>query len=670
MPRGAPRPSRSSLRPRAAVRAAAGLLALALWPPAGPARGGSPADAAVAGPDTTAGAPDAAAGPAWPLRLPTRYLTSNFMEFREGRFHAGIDLKTDQRTGLPVLAAEDGWVEELRAQPEGYGRAVLLRGRSGRRYLYAHLERFADPLRARVEAAQRAAGRYRVDLRPPPGSLPVRRGEVLALSGQSGTVGPHVHLEVRNAGGMALDPLRHGFAPPDSFPPAILRLRALPASPGAWVEGGGAGVSLADSAGLAGELPPLAVSGPVALAADLLETADSRRHRLAPSSVTVRLDGAEVFAARNDSFPLAEQAQRRLEWLEAGALREIWLWRHPADTLPGRRGGPWCLAGDGLRPGRHRVEIEVGDAAGHVARVAWWLDVAASDAPRPGAGAPGRGAWRPDPVVLGGVAAGAGPLALTPFLEQGAAPGEWRDPWRSASAVEPAGWTRRVLAPGQDLPLLAPLALYVAADSVLPAEARAAREAQGLADPGPVALLMAPQWPAAGRVPVTWPGSGPAGAAGPRDGVYREAEPGVWRWTGRPLPSVPPVAGEGPGFAASGPGRYAVWRDGQPPRIGDGPSGGAVRRLAARRQGGVSLPRWETLAVTVADAGAGVDPDGVTATLDGAPLVVEPDLPRDRILVELPDDLPPGLHVLALRVADRAGNVARRRLDLDCGAAP
>lgn len=47
----------------------------------------------------------AAAAPLWPLDLPTRYLTSDFMEYREGRFHAGIDLKTDGRTGWAVRAA-------------------------------------------------------------------------------------------------------------------------------------------------------------------------------------------------------------------------------------------------------------------------------------------------------------------------------------------------------------------------------------------------------------------------------------------------------------------------------------------------------------------------------------------------------------------------------------
>jgi len=145
------------------------------------------------------------------------------MEPRPGRFHAGIDLKTDARAGFPVAAAEEGWVDELRAAPDGYGRVVVVRGRSGRRFLYAHLERLADPLRAAVEAEQRRAGRYRVELRPEPGAFPVARGEVIGLSGQSGTPGPHLHLEVRDAAGRVHDPLAVGFAVPDTFPPRIVR---------------------------------------------------------------------------------------------------------------------------------------------------------------------------------------------------------------------------------------------------------------------------------------------------------------------------------------------------------------------------------------------------------------------------------------------------------------
>ncbi|MBK7702882.1 MAG: hypothetical protein IPI34_08335 [bacterium] len=143
-----------------------------------------PAAALVAALAAAGGAPRALAAdgeaPVWPLDLPTRYLTSNFMEHRLGRFHAGIDLKTGGRCGLPVRAAEDGWLSRLRVAPFGYGWVVYLHGDSGRTYVYAHLERLADPWRELVRADLRRRGANEADLALPAGACRVRRGEVLA----------------------------------------------------------------------------------------------------------------------------------------------------------------------------------------------------------------------------------------------------------------------------------------------------------------------------------------------------------------------------------------------------------------------------------------------------------------------------------------------------------
>jgi hypothetical protein len=68
--------------------------------------------------------------------------------------------------------------------------------------------------------------------------------------------------------------------------------------------------------------------------------------------------------------------------------------------------------------------------------------------------------------------------------------------------------------------------------------------------------------------------------------------------------------------------------------------------------------------VRLADGGSGIDAATLTAALDGRPLIVEPDPIRGRLLAELPDNLAAGPHSLELRVADRAGLIARRRLTL------
>jgi hypothetical protein len=95
----------------------------------------------------------------------------------------------------------------------------------------------ADPWRELVRADLRRRGVAEADLVLPPGAHRVRRGEVLALSGQSGTLGPHLHFEVRDGDNLPLDPLAWGFAPPDTIAPAILAVRCLPATPGVRVTG-------------------------------------------------------------------------------------------------------------------------------------------------------------------------------------------------------------------------------------------------------------------------------------------------------------------------------------------------------------------------------------------------------------------------------------------------
>jgi hypothetical protein len=357
----------------------------------------------------TAGAETA---PRWPLDLPTRYLTSNFMEHRPGRFHAGIDLKTDGVAGFPVRAVEDGWISRIRLSPFGYGQAIHLTGDSGLTYVYAHLERLADRWREPVAVEQRRRGGWSVSLFYPPDRQRVQRGEVLALSGQSGTTGPHLHFEVRAAGDEPLDPLAHGFAVADTIPPRILALRVLPAAPESRLAGDVVARRAVAPAGGGRELPPLSLSGPVAFTVSLQERSDAAGHRLEPWLLSATLDDSLVFEARNERFAFAEQIRMRLEWLETAAGRERWLLRRPGDDLPGRSGGSWSLEAAVLTPGEHRLCVRAEDRAGNAAEAVCLLHVAAA-----GGASTASPGWEASPVAVlrpDGV-------AVTPFLLRGPA---------------------------------------------------------------------------------------------------------------------------------------------------------------------------------------------------------------------------------------------------------
>lgn len=88
---------------------------------------------------------ETASGFIWPTNA-SRILTSTFGEYRPGRFHAGIDIRTNGTTGYACYAIADGSVIRMRADFDGYGRALYLKLEDGTFAVYAHLSRFNEEL--------------------------------------------------------------------------------------------------------------------------------------------------------------------------------------------------------------------------------------------------------------------------------------------------------------------------------------------------------------------------------------------------------------------------------------------------------------------------------------------------------------------------------------------
>ena len=136
----------------------------------------------------------------YPLReLKQRLYSANFGEIRPGHFHAGVDIKTDAEEGKPVVAAADGYVSRVVLQAGGYGRAVYLTLRNGTTVVYGHLRRFRDDIERHVRRERYERRSNGVNLWFGPGTWPVKQGDVVAYSGDSGSSGgPHLHYEIRD----------------------------------------------------------------------------------------------------------------------------------------------------------------------------------------------------------------------------------------------------------------------------------------------------------------------------------------------------------------------------------------------------------------------------------------------------------------------------------------
>ena len=164
-------------------------------------------------------------------------MSGTFGEYRAGHFHAGIDLSTNGRIGLPVRAVAAGRVVRLRASPYGYGRAIYIDIDGRRQVVFGHLSAFAPRWQALVEAEQERLGKYTVDFAVPE-SARVAAGEIVAYTGDSGVGEAHLHFEVREGDTDPINPLTHGWEAEDRAAPVIRALRLVPLGLEGRVDGG------------------------------------------------------------------------------------------------------------------------------------------------------------------------------------------------------------------------------------------------------------------------------------------------------------------------------------------------------------------------------------------------------------------------------------------------
>ena len=319
-------------------------------------------------------------GLVWPLRLAPA-LSSTFGESRSRAFHAGIDLKTWGETGHPVQALADGYIWRVRTSPWGYGRALYQKLADGRIVVYAHLEGFAAPVAELVQQAQQQRGRYSVDLYFKEGEIPVLGGAVIAWSGESGAGPPHLHLELRDANNVAINPLLHGFAIADTIAPTLQRVAITPHGHNAQVEGGHDPYVLnlrwQPGRGEFTGARPVQVLGKVSISALMYDRADAASNKLAPYRAALHIDGDLVFAARYERVGYGDMHQmyldRPLAAFKGGVGRFYNLCRLPGNRLEFYEGPDDGMLN--LAKGRHEAVVVVADVNGNESRARFGLVV-------------------------------------------------------------------------------------------------------------------------------------------------------------------------------------------------------------------------------------------------------------------------------------------------------
>lgn len=171
-----------------------------------------------------------------PLEIPL-VLAGTFGELRSNHFHSGIDIKTQQREGLPVLAVADGTVTRIVVSHWGYGKALYVAHPNGYTSVYGHLKKFGPEIEEYVKKVQYAKQSYEVEIFPDYGELKVSQGTTVAFSGNTGgSSGPHLHFEIRSSvNEKPTNPLLYGYDVRDATDPTLLGLYAYPLSKDALI---------------------------------------------------------------------------------------------------------------------------------------------------------------------------------------------------------------------------------------------------------------------------------------------------------------------------------------------------------------------------------------------------------------------------------------------------
>lgn len=126
-------------------------------------------------------------------------ISGNFGELRANHFHTGIDFKTNGKEGYKLHSIADGYISRIKTGTNGYGKVLYVdHPQYGITSVYAHCQSFTGVIAEYTLLAQQEKAFYEIDIQVPPFALAVKKGDNIALSGDTGTsFAPHLHFEIR-----------------------------------------------------------------------------------------------------------------------------------------------------------------------------------------------------------------------------------------------------------------------------------------------------------------------------------------------------------------------------------------------------------------------------------------------------------------------------------------
>lgn len=166
-------------------------------------------------------------------------LAGNFGEIRPNHLHAGFDIKTNNREGMPIFAVADGFISRIKISPFGYGKALYIAHPNGYTTVYGHLQSFSTAIATFTKNLQYTKESFETDTLLAATLFPVKKGELIGLSGNTGgSLGPHLHFEIRETKTeIPINPYCFGYTVKDNVKPVITGLAIYPIGEKATVNG-------------------------------------------------------------------------------------------------------------------------------------------------------------------------------------------------------------------------------------------------------------------------------------------------------------------------------------------------------------------------------------------------------------------------------------------------
>jgi hypothetical protein len=246
-----------------------------------------------------------------PVTIPV-LLSSNFGELRIDHFHSGIDIKTQGETGKEVVAAADGYIYRISVSPGGFGNALYVKHPSGYSTVYAHLDRFTPEVESYVRAQQYEKQSFLVTLFPAKEKFPVKQGQLIAYSGNSGSSGgPHLHYEIRESDSeKPVNPLLFVTGASDNISPVIEKIVVYPLSSNSYINDHRNNLKIAAKGGQGryslSTDKEIVISGSTGFGIKSYDLLSGSPNKCAVYSIELKIDSTTIYKYVMDDFPFTD----------------------------------------------------------------------------------------------------------------------------------------------------------------------------------------------------------------------------------------------------------------------------------------------------------------------------------------------------------------------------